>query len=53
MRILESQSAVLSNYEVLAHLEEMRARPRTTPQQHINVQTILKEVRMPFRACFI
>ena len=44
MRVLESQSAVLSNYEVLSHVESMRSKPRTTPQQHINVQTVLKEV---------
>ncbi|KAL2042516.1 hypothetical protein N7G274_005010 [Stereocaulon virgatum] len=44
MKILESQSAVLSNYEVLAHLTESRTKPRTTPQTHSNVSTVLKEV---------
>lgn len=44
MKILESQSAVLSNYEVHAHLAANRAKPRTTPQKHTNVDTVLKEV---------
>ncbi|KAK3170650.1 hypothetical protein OEA41_002732 [Lepraria neglecta] len=44
MKILETQSAVLSNYEVLAHLTESRAKPRTTPQTHTNVSTVIKEI---------
>ncbi|KAM0795296.1 RNA polymerase II, partial [Usnea florida] len=44
MKILESQSAVLSNYEVLAHLTANRAKPRTVPQKHTNVETVLKEL---------
>ena len=47
MKILETQSAVLSNYEVHAHLTVTRAKPRTTPQKHTNVNTILKEVHSP------
>lgn len=47
MKILESQSAVLSNYEVLAHLTANRAKPRTAPQKHSNVKTVLKEVPSP------
>ncbi|KAL2057997.1 hypothetical protein ABVK25_001615 [Lepraria finkii] len=42
--ILETQSAVLSNYEVLAHLTESRAKPRTTPSIHTNVSTVNKEI---------
>lgn len=38
MKILQTQSAVLTNYEVLAHL---------TPQKRSNVNTALKEVRTP------
>lgn len=45
MKILESQSAVLSNYEVLTHLTTTRAKPRTTPQKNSNLDTVLKEVR--------
>lgn len=48
LQILESQSAVLSSYEVLAHLTESRTKPRTTPQTHSNVSTVLKEVLAPF-----
>lgn len=44
MKILESQSAVLSNYEVYAHLTAMRATPRTAPRKPSNVDTVLKEV---------
>ncbi|CAF9934916.1 MAG: hypothetical protein ALECFALPRED_006177 [Alectoria fallacina] len=44
MKILESQSAVLSNYEVLAHLTANPAKPRTTPQKHTNVDTVIKEL---------
>ena len=50
MKILESQSAVLSNYEVYAHLTANRAKPRTAPQKHSNVHTVLKEV--PFSITF-
>lgn len=49
MKILETQSAVLSNYEVLAHLTATHAKPRTTPQKHSNVNTVLKEVSLPHR----
>lgn len=45
MKILETQSAVLTNYEVLTHLTATAAKPRSTPQKHSNVNTILKEVR--------
>ncbi|KAF6224427.1 hypothetical protein HO133_011004 [Letharia lupina] len=44
MKILESQSAVLSNYEVYAHLTAMRATPRTAPRKPSNVDTVLKEL---------
>ncbi|KAL6715284.1 hypothetical protein ACLMJK_007549 [Lecanora helva] len=44
MKILESQSAVLTNYEVLAHLASTAAKPRTAPQTHQNVSTLLKEL---------
>lgn len=44
MKILESQSAVLSNFDVLSHIEQSRVKPRTPGPQHTNVQTVLKEV---------
>ena len=47
MKILETQSAILSNYEVLSHLTATRAKPRTAPQKHSNVDTVLKEVKLP------
>ena len=47
MKILEAQSAVLSNYEVYTHLAANHAKPRSTPQKHSNVHTVLKEVSFP------
>ncbi|KAL9063233.1 MAG: hypothetical protein Q9161_009574 [Pseudevernia consocians] len=44
MKILEAQSAILSNYEVFAHLAANGAKPRTAPQKHSNVETVLKEL---------
>lgn len=50
MKILESQSAALTNYEVLMHLDAVKAKPRTTTQKSQNVETVLKEVQCSFRA---
>lgn len=44
VQILESQSAVLSNQEVLAHIETTRAQSRSSTPKHPNVETVLKEV---------
>lgn len=46
MKVLEAQSAVLSNYEVQQHLKEQRTRYRK--KQHrgpSNLENVVKEVR--------
>lgn len=53
MKILESQSAALTNYEVLMHLDAVKVKPRTTTQKSQNVETVLKEVQCSFRAADI
>ncbi|KAI9776151.1 MAG: hypothetical protein M1839_000567 [Geoglossum umbratile] len=54
MKILETQSAMLSNYEVLTHLEDMRARYNKlaqtrggTPMKSGNLETVMKEALPP------
>jgi hypothetical protein len=47
MKILEAQSATLTNYEVYVHLKEQRARyaKRLKGRRPGNLETVVKEVR--------
>ncbi|RDA91685.1 hypothetical protein CP533_2334 [Ophiocordyceps camponoti-saundersi (nom. inval.)] len=50
MRIVESQSAVLTNYEVFHHLVEQRRRYRPTKRRGPgNLETVVKEVLVYMR----
>jgi hypothetical protein len=47
MKILEAQSAILTNYEVYAHLKEQRARysrGNLKGKRPGNLETVVKEV---------
>jgi hypothetical protein len=51
MKILESQSATLTNYEVFQHLQEQRARyhkPGVKGRRPGNLETVVREVGSRF-----
>lgn len=48
MKILEPQSAALTNYELLMHLNAIKAKPRNNAHRSQNVETVLKEVGLPY-----
>ncbi|MCJ1305089.1 hypothetical protein MMC08_007903 [Hypocenomyce scalaris] len=60
MKILATQSATLTNYEVLAHLTSTRAKtslrartnPTTSSMKSPNLETVTKEVRLPLPSSF-
>lgn len=58
MKILEAQSAQLTNYEVYTHLTDLKKRSNKRKGNRVlgrppgNLETIVKEVRMPLPALF-
>jgi hypothetical protein len=44
MKILEAQSATLTNFEVYKHLKEIQTKPRTGGRRPGNLDNVVKEV---------
>lgn len=45
MKVIESQSAVLSNFEVYQHVLDLKKRKKTRSRGPPNYENVLKEVR--------